>query len=220
MKPEHIVLEGITGSIAYGMDHAESDEDIKGVFVAPTEMFLGLHKPPETIDHVDPDYCYHEVGKFIRLALAGNPTILEMLFLEEYTKLVRTGEALVKHRDKFLSNRVRNTYGGYAMSQIKRLMDRNDGSFKSKLRKRYSKHARHCFRLLQQGQDLMKTGTLVVRVPNRDELFAIGELEPAALSKRFEEEFEKFNATESVLPDEPDIEFVNQMLISIRRSYL
>lgn len=219
-KPANIILEGITGSKAYGLDHADSDEDIKGIFVAPTREFLGLGRPAETVDHVDPDYCYHELGKFMKLGLAANPTILEMLFLEGYTSQSKYGAELVYHRDKFLSNRVKNTYFGYANQQMTRLVNRADGSFKSKLRKRFEKHARHCARLLFQGRDLMQTGTLTVRVPNRDEIFAIGELSPTDLVLWFEDAKESFNNVESVLPDQPDTEWVNEFLIRVRELYL
>lgn len=36
-KPQNIILEGVTGSKAYGLDHADSDEDIKGIYILPTE---------------------------------------------------------------------------------------------------------------------------------------------------------------------------------------
>ena len=37
-----ILFEAISGSKAYGLDTPASDTDIKGVFVAPREMFLSL----------------------------------------------------------------------------------------------------------------------------------------------------------------------------------
>lgn len=57
MKPKNIILEGITGSKAYGLDHEGSDIDIKGIYVVPTEQALSLNWNPDktTKDHVDPD---------------------------------------------------------------------------------------------------------------------------------------------------------------------
>lgn len=216
----NIILAGVCGSKAYGLDHADSDIDLKGIFVAPTREFLGLNRPAETVDHVDPDYCYHELGKFLKLGLAANPTILELLFLENYTLQTDEGGLLVANNHRFLSNRVRNTYFGYANQQMQRLVNRADGSFKSKLRKRYEKHARHCARLLFQGRDLMQTGTLTVKVSNRDEIFAIGELSPTDLVLWFEDAKNSFNNVESVLPDQPDTEWVNEYLIRVRELYL
>ena len=39
MKPDNIILEGVCGSIAYGLDTETSDEDIKGIFIVQTALF-------------------------------------------------------------------------------------------------------------------------------------------------------------------------------------
>lgn len=212
-----IIIEALCGSKAYGLDTPESDEDIKGVFVAPTEDILGLFKPNETIDKTNPDICYHEVGKFIHLAMKGNPTILEILFLPEFRILTDEGKILVDNRKLFLSNVIYKSYGGYAISQARKLNARGD-SFSSETKNRYAKHARHCFRLLNQGKQLLETGDLTVRVNNRDELFSIGQMPVKELVDRFEEEFKKFDEIKSVLPDKPDYEKVNEILLQIRRA--
>lgn len=192
-----IILEAVMGSKAYGLDTPESDEDLRSVFVARTRHVLSLEKPKDTIQKNDPDVVLQEVGKFISLALANNPTVLEMFFIEDYRVLTEEGRLLVDNRDCFLSQRVRKTFGGYAIAQVKRLERRADGTFASDLKGRYAKHARHCFRLIQQGTELLSTGHITVKVSNRDELFAVGELDPVALKERFEEEFAIFDATES-----------------------
>lgn len=207
---------GVVGSHAYGLNTDSSDIDMRGAFVLPTSVVLGLKPYKDTVDSVEPDYCTYEVDKFLRLLLANNPNVLETLFLEDYDELSEEGKEIVAARDSFLSQRIRNTYGGYAISQVKRLERRADGSFKSKLRKRYSKHARHCFRLLEQGRQILEEGTLTVKVRDPEALFAIGGLEPVELTKRFHEEFAKFNAIVSKLPLEPDVDKINNILLHIR----
>jgi len=218
MKPDNIILEGITGSKAYGLDHADSDTDIKGIYVAPTEKILGLYNVKETIDHTDPDWTYHEVEKFIQLAMKGNPTILELLFLDGYTTLSKAGKMLVDNRHLFLSNIVYKSYGGYALSQARKLNARG-GTYGSGRGNRYEKHTRHCFRLLYQGKELLETGTLTVRVTPamREELFAIGKSEPSEIIDRFEKEFLEFDKIKSVLPEEPNKEEINKLLLKIRK---
>lgn len=218
MKPDNIILEGITGSKAYGLDTPDSDEDIKGIYVANTADVLSLTPVRETVDHTEPDWTYHEVEKFMRLALKCNPTILEVLFLDGYTVTSKFGRMLVDHRHLFLSNIVRHSYGGYAISQVRKLNARG-GTFGSGRTNRYSKHARHCFRLLYQGAELLRTGNLTVRVTPemRKELFAIGELPVDQLVDRFEAEFKKFDAIQSVLPDKPDVEGASKILLKIRK---
>lgn len=219
--PGMVALEGVTGSRAYGLDTPESDVDLKGVYVAPTRAILSIFPIQDTINRTQPDVTYHEVGKFISLALAANPTIMEMLFLEDYTVVGIDGDLLVRNRHAFLSQRVKNSYGGYAMQQIKRLQRRGDGSFSADTKKRKAKHARHCFRLLQQGRDLLLKGTLTVKVPNREELFALGEMSDEELVARFEKENEKFlSATESsILKPEPDFKMADNILQMIRERH-
>lgn len=218
MKPDNIILEGITGSKAYGLDTESSDTDIKGIYVAPTEQILGLGNVKETIDHTDPDWVYHEVGKFIQLAMKGNPTILELLFLDGYLELTKFGKMLVDNRHHFLNNVIYKSYGGYALSQARKLNARG-GTYGSGRGNRYEKHTRHCFRLLYQGKELLETGNLTVRVtPSmREELFAIGKAEPNEIIDRFEKEFADFDKIKSVLPDEPNKEEINKILLKIRK---
>jgi predicted nucleotidyltransferase len=218
-KPNTIILEGITGSKAYGLDTEDSDTDIEGVYVAPTSEVLGIKGIAETIDHTDPDWTYHELGKFISLAMRCNPTLLELLFLEGYTQQTKFGHMLVDNRHLFLSTIVYKSYGGYAVNQARKLNARG-GTFGNGRNNRYSKHARHCFRLLYQGKQLLETGNLTVRVDQqtRQQLFEIGELPVTELVDLFEREFKKFDRIKTVLPDKPDIEGINKMLLKIRKA--
>lgn len=216
--PSSIILEGITGSTAYGLATPDSDVDKHGVYQAPTREVLGLFPPKETVVTNDPDITYHEVTKFIRLAAKANPTVLEILYLSDYTIVNPVGQLLIDNRAAFLSKTIYHSYGGYAIAQARRLNYRGD-SFSSDTKHRYNKHARHCFRLLQQGRQLLETGTLDVKVQNRDELFAIGELPVSDLVDRFEAEFKAFDKIHTSLPDEPDYATLNTLLITIREDY-
>lgn len=221
MKPDNVILEGVVGSHAYGLATPESDIDIKGIFVAPTTEVLGLHPPKEIKDHTDPDWVYYEVGKFMKLAMAANPTVLELLFLNDYEKLSAVGKILVDNRHLFLSQRVRKTYGGYALAQARKLNSRG-GSYSSALDKRYEKHSRHILRLIYQGRQILETGDLNVLLSEeqREEVFAFGKKSPEEILERFEEEFKALDTIESALPDKPDEEKISQLLVDIRRMYL
>ena len=207
-----IILEGIVGSVAYGLDNSESDIDIKGVFIYPTRDILLLHNQPQTINQTSPDIEYHEIKKFMLLAGKCNPTILELLFLNEYTQLTPEGKLLVKHRDFFLSKQVLKTYGGYALNQAKKL-------YKKGVKfARYKKHARHCFRLLIQGEELLQNQTLTVKLSleNKYKLLPISELSSDELINRFEEEFKIFNSIKTELPENPDWKNLDKILLKIR----
>lgn len=220
MVDEKVILQGIVGSHAYGLNHDDSDVDERGCFIYRTDDILKINRLKETIDRTEPDITLHEVKKFLRLAANANPNIIEIFWLPEYTVLTEEGQLLVELKEAILSQQVRDTYGGYAISQIRRLEKRGDGSFKSKLRKRREKHARHCFRLLQQGRQILEEGRLDVKVANPEELFEIGRLPDEELIKRFDSEYESFKAVQSDLPRDPDYERINDTLLTIRKMNL
>lgn len=220
---KNVILQGVVGSKAYGLDHANSDFDILGVFVEPSQNFWGLSPVVQTDVHTNPDITLHEVGKFISLALKCNPTVLELLWLPNYITRSMWGEWLVWARYLFLSESyVRNAFGGYAVQQARRLERRNaEGKqgFDSDLQARTPKHARHCFRLLRQGAELLATGDMTLKVPNREELFELGQLPVPQIVERFEKEYEKFQQISSVLPGEPRKVLIEHQLRRLRRYY-
>ena len=227
MKPDNIILEGVTGSTAYGLATENSDIDIKGVYLLPTRKVLsmGFDLNHTTIDSTNPDWVYHEVGKFMKLVTSGNPTVTELLYLNEYTKMTPIGQMLVDNRDAFLSTKaVTNAYSGYAFSQAKKLNNRTEqglDGYDSSLKNRFAKHTRHCFRLLMQARQLLETGTLNVRVTpeQREYLFAMGEKTADEVVEEFMRQDTEMKNVKSVLPDEPDYERLNNLLYKIRMEY-
>ena len=224
IAPARVLLDAVVGSTAHGLTVAGSDVDLLGVHLAPTRLVLGLDGSAlvtESLVTRSPDRTSHELGKFASLALAANPTILEVLYAAEYRMMTPAGEQLIKARSSFLSTRtVRSAYGGYARSQLDRLLRRGDGSFSSDTRSRVEKHARHCRRLLLQGTQLLTTGELTLDVSaHRELLFAAGRTavtDPARFVVEFDTALTRFDALTSVLPDVPDRDRVNQIVTAIR----
>ncbi|WP_282206564.1 nucleotidyltransferase domain-containing protein [Kitasatospora fiedleri] len=172
----NVLLSGIVGSTAYGLAHAGSDLDRLGLFAAPTTAFHGLHRPAESHVTTRPDRTLHEAAKWCRLALNGNPTATELVWLPEELYEVRTplGEELIGLRTSFLSGpAVRGAYLGYADQQFRKLTtrDRTDPAGRA----RAAKHARHLVRLVRQGVALHETGHLEIRLPDPEQVRALGE---------------------------------------------
>lgn len=228
-KSVKVLLKGVVGSTAYGLNHAGSDIDYLGIFAAPTEQVLGLdwNKDRESLVTKDPDTSMHEVKKFISLCLNGNPSVSELLWLDGYEHMTEEGSELVWMRRAFLSERrVRASYLGYASGQFKRLKQRGDGSFSADTRKRTQKHARHLVRLVEQGYQLYRTGELVVNMKSSasevdpEWVFGMGEMieaDPEKADAYMDRAGYRFDAAKSALPEKPDRDAVNAWLIRVRR---
>jgi len=223
--PREVLLEGIVGSIAYGLDHEDSDTDLLGVYLAPTVDFLGLSVPVgknDTYVQHKPDITHHELGKMVRLLLESNPTVTELLYLDSYTQTSEIGNQLIDMRAEFLSAPyVVNAYYGYAMAQFKRLNER--GNFSSTLKNRTEKHARHLLRLLQSGYSLYAHGEMKVRVDDPDEIRTFGAMvaeDPRIAKKTLDHYNRLFDVTESVLPQEPNRELAGHWLEDVRAKHL
>ncbi|MBN0044453.1 nucleotidyltransferase domain-containing protein [Streptomyces actuosus] len=225
MTVDTILLSGVVGSTAYGLARAGSDIDRLGLFAAPTERLLGLHRPKESHVSTAPDRTLHEAGKWCRLALGGNPTVMELVWLPEEFYEVRTplGDELIGIRTSFLSaTRVRDAYLGYATQQFRKLLGRGDGPLSAEASRRTAKHARHLKRLCVQGLELYATGRLTVRVEDPEAYHRFGErvaddpTAAASLMRRFEE---AFDTTPSVLPPHPDESAAEAWLLRVRRAF-
>jgi predicted nucleotidyltransferase len=199
------------------------------VYREPQETFLGLHPPLErslTVHTTSDarDITAHEVGKFMRLALKSNPSILELLWLPDwaYEHISIQGEYLLDSRHWFASAElVKNAYLGYATQQFK-LLER-DGNFGSDMKKRTEKHARHLYRLLLQGFDLYRTGALSVQLDAFDvakvrefgQRVGQGDLDLAKTEMEYYEA--QFRGTRPKVREEPNIKAANSLLIEFRK---
>ena len=226
-RTSHILLEGVVGSVAYGLNTANSDVDYTGIYAEPTSALLGLHPPMReraTWKRDDPDVTFHEIGKAMSLMLSCNPTASEVLWLDHHVRKNPLGEELISLRAHFLSRkRVRDAFFGYATSQFHRLVDR--GRFQGSLETRREKHARHTMRLLWQGYELYTTGNLPIRVPDPQPFFDFGESiadDPAADAARtLITQYElKFDGATSPLPEQPNERPLEDFLQRVRRHYL
>jgi predicted nucleotidyltransferase len=162
----HTILLTRAGSRAYGVHTPTSDLDIKGVAIAPADYFLGL----ETFEQADKQEHFkderflsllseeekevvkasklegsvYELRKFLKLALDGNPNILDVLFcrdedvlswgqastapgvqtlvhLDQAASFATPGFLLREARDLFVSAKCKHTFSGYAFAQLKRI---------------------------------------------------------------------------------------------------
>lgn len=114
-----IVLECISGSRAYGLHTPQSDTDIKGVFVLPKPAFYGLDYT-EQVNNETNDEVYYEMKRFIDLLVKNNPNILELLSTSDDCVLYKDPIMNMVKPELFLSRLCKQTFAGYAQSQIKK----------------------------------------------------------------------------------------------------
>lgn len=208
-----------TGSRAYGTDHADSDHDFRGVYQASDRTLFSLRGAPQSIDISEPhDAVLYEVQHFVQLAAKANPTALEILWGDDFDA-GPVGEHLRANRSIFATRVIERTYGGYAMSQIRKAKEGTGGSRGAEHHKR-DKFRLHTLRLLMAGAHALETGEVMVRVPDPEALWEMArsdvwEAHATILKDRLDKAAEK-----SDLPESPDIDSVNDLLYDIRKDYV
>ena len=114
-----ILFEVISGSKSFGLDTPTSDTDIKGVYYLPKEQFYGLTYFPQISNETN-DEVYYEIGRFVELLLKNNPNILEILASPEDCVLYKHPLMERLKIEDFLSKLCKDSFAGYAMTQIKK----------------------------------------------------------------------------------------------------
>lgn len=215
---ERVIFRCIIGSRAYGLDDDKSDTDYRGIFLPPAELHWSLYGVPDHMECYETQEHYWELQRFLTLALKANPNVLECLYTPLIEKTTPLIDELLQMRTAFLSRLVYQTYNGYVMSQFKKMQSdlRNQGQVKWK-------HVMHLIRLLISGISVLRNGFVPVRVDQfRDQLLAIkrGEVpweQTEAWRLKLHTDFERA-LTESKLPERPDYEKANSLLVKARRA--
>ena len=221
----------VSGAHIYGFPSKDSDVDLRGSHVLPLNQVVGLKMPNETLTHdkivngLEVDVVSHEVGKYLRLLVKNNGYILEQIF----SPIVVMGQEFLE-RIRPLAQRcvTRNHYyhyRGFFANQRKMIEKDSSVSIKSVL---------YAYRVLATGIHLMNTGEIKtdlnelaveLEIPDIPTLIAAKVAEKSEFKFdvevhmqrlcRLEEElqtaFEK-----SRLPEHPEREAVNDLLVQIR----
>lgn len=129
----------VHGSQCYGMATENSDLDAKGICIPPSEIENDLfHTFEQAENNIDIEKqishlrnpknpkietTVYSLKKFIKLAAAVNPNVLELLYVKPEFQIIKNSaaEKLIQNRDLFLSARANFTFAGYAYAQLNKI---------------------------------------------------------------------------------------------------
>ena len=252
------ILRAQVGSGVHGTSIAgQDDRDEMGICLEPAEYVTGVARVPAGLDaenatvefqqyqrHTvwdepgglanrsgagDLDVVIYSARKWARLALAGNPTVLLLLFVPDDEVVYRDGAGaeLVDNADRFVSRLAADRFLGYLAAQ-RNAMTGQSGAHTNRpelvaAHGYDTKFAMHALRLGVQGVELLSSGRITLPVPEPDRTYlrsirrgevplaeVIGAIDDA------EQTLVRLRAG-SDLPAEPDRSWVDSWL---HRSYL
>jgi len=179
----------VGGSELHGAKVKNTDDlDTYGVYLEPPELVLGLDKQDFYVWSTagderrngpdDIDVCLYSLRKWAGLAAKGNPTALHFLFSTNFAPKPQPWENVLKHRDVFLSRQASAQFRGFAEAQLRRLQGIGAGK-KGQRHELIGAHgydikaAMHVIRLLNEGIELMRSGTITLPRPEKELLITI-----------------------------------------------
>lgn len=111
----------IRGSHAYGTNLPTSDIDYSGIFVQNIDSIFGMSYVEQINDDKN-DIVIYEIKRFLELLSKNNPTILELLNTPEDCIIYKDPifDIILENRDKFLTKICSSSFGGYALTQIRK----------------------------------------------------------------------------------------------------
>lgn len=234
---KNIILSATVGSRGRGVHTEDSDLDLLGVFVEPKEAVMGLSSVDHCIEQTqeqgerasseDTQRTLFSLRKFARLARKGNPSAIEILFLDAGDHPV--GKKLQDNHDLFVSKHAVNSYFSYMRSQRWRL-DKGEGMKVSRpeLVEKYGYDVKYgaiivllglqCFQILESGKL-----TLPLPSTERDMVLSVRsgkttKAEVLALADEFSRAIEE-KVKISPLRNLPDEQAIDKLLVELHEEF-
>ncbi len=242
------ILRTVVGSGVHGIAIAGTDDhDEMGVYIEPPAHLIGMRSPAEHYVFRtqpegarsrpgDTDLVMYSLRKYLRLATAGNPTVLLPLFAEGDAILVLRplGEQLRALAPALLSRQAVHRFLGYLDGQRQRLLGagrQGRRPNRPELVEKYGydvKYASHALRLAYQGLELARDGrlTLPMAEHERERVLRVKRGDACALSDVLDEIAavrsqveELLAAGRTPLPAEPDWDTITGWSVHAHRTH-
>jgi len=253
-----MILRAQVGSGVHGTSiGGQDDRDEMGLCLEPPQFVTGLARVPAGVKAAVPaiefeqyqrhtvwdqpgglanrsgagdlDVVIYSARKWARLALAGNPTVLLLLFVPDAEVVYRNliGAELTDNAHRFVSRLAADRFLGYLRAQKAGMTGRaRPHTNRPELVAEHgydTKYAMHALRLGLQGVELLTTGRITLPVPEPSRSYlravrrgAVSLPEVIAAVGEVERELEVLQRS-SLAPNEPDRSWVDEWL---HRSYL
>lgn len=153
--PGRLLLCAVTGAHIYGFPSPDSDLDLKGIHVAPTDAFLGLDDVQVSFDRtedfegVECDVTTQEAREALRLLLRGNGNMLERVLSP--LQAVPPPEGLQDLARGAVCARFFRHYAGFFRGRLREI---------DKAPAPIAKNLLYAYRVALTGAHLLRTGEL------------------------------------------------------------
>ncbi len=127
LQEDLIIFSTVAGSHAYGTNNADSDIDIRGIYVNPINKILSFKQPEPQASDDKKDITYYELRRYMQLASRVNPNVIELLWMPNdcIRKITLPMHLLMANKNLFISTRAFHTFKGYAYQQIMKARGQN-----------------------------------------------------------------------------------------------
>jgi hypothetical protein len=177
----------VGGSELHGAKVKDTDDlDIYGAYLEPPELALGLEKSDFFEHGGQRPSKWARRHRYLPVLAAqmgwtrsqGQPTALHFLFAPNYAAKSEPWADILSSRQVFLSRQAASQFRGFADAQVRRLKGIGTGKKgqRDELIGDYGydiKAAMHVIRLLNEGIELMRFGTITLPRPEKDLLVTI-----------------------------------------------
>lgn len=176
----HPLFATLSGAHLYGFESPDSDVDLRGAFVLPLKLVIGMHEPQETVsktfdEHgLEIDLVCHDVLKFCRLLNKNSGEVLEQL----YSDLVVWPSACLSELQNLFRPHIGKEfyfhYRGFLLNQ-RRLIEKAEATVKEAL---------YGYRVALTGIHLLRSGELNANLTGLLESYPQNEVTELIVEKR------------------------------------
>ena len=169
-QPYPLLFAAISGAHLYGFPSPDSDYDLRGSHILPTQEVVGLYQPRETIEvsqmqeGLELDLVTHDIKKFFSLLLKRNGYVLEQLYSPLVVYSTPEYEELKAIATNCITRHHVHHYLGFAKTQWK-LFEKGEP--------RRVKPLLYVYRVLLTGIHLMRTGVVEANLVKLNEEFKL-----------------------------------------------